>query len=231
MFLSALVTAVLFPALARAQGYGGGGSTPQTTTSTSAATIPTAPPSTANQVNIDVTFNGNFVFNPANVTASNGSFVTFYFPNSPLTHSVTQSSFAQPCTPLAANSTANTPAGFDSGLTKAVQFTIQIVDATKPIWFHCKQVTHCGQGMVGSINAPATGNTFDQFMANAKAIGANEQTEQDNGFVSGGVNAIATAAPTNTAAPSGGNPPSSASKLVSHLAVAFLGAIAVIVAL
>jgi hypothetical protein len=30
--------------------------------------------------------------------------------------------------------------------------------------------------MVGSINAPPTGNTFDAFQAAAKAIGASEKT-------------------------------------------------------
>ena len=45
------------------------------------------------------------------------------------------------------------------------------------IWFHCKQVTHCGLGMVGSINAPSSGQyTFQAFQAAAKAIGSNEKT-------------------------------------------------------
>lgn len=34
---------------------------------------------------------------------------------------------------------------------------------------------HCGMGMVGSINAPSSGNTYDSFLAAAKAIGQNEQ--------------------------------------------------------
>jgi hypothetical protein len=47
---------------------------------------------------------------------------------SSLPHSVTQSSFADPCTYLAASGGA--PAGFDSGLTSAKQFTINITDDT-----------------------------------------------------------------------------------------------------
>lgn len=43
-------------------------------------------------------------------------------------HSVTQSSFQEPCTYLTANSSAGTGAGFDSGLTNAVQFTINVTD-------------------------------------------------------------------------------------------------------
>jgi hypothetical protein len=35
---------------------------------------------------------------------------------------------------------------------------------------------HCGMGMVGSINAPLNGsNTFDAFVAAAKAIGPNNE--------------------------------------------------------
>jgi plastocyanin len=178
-------------------------SAPSPSSSSSAvASVPSAPPSTSGQVNIDVAPGGgtNFVFSPNNVTASNGTVVTFFF--QPGTqHSVTQSSFAEPCTFLAAANGSS--GGFDSGLVDAVQFSITITDDTQPIWFHCKQVTHCGLGMVGSINAPTTGNnTFSAFMSAALAIGGNEKTETDNGFVAGGVNAVASVAPAATASPS-----------------------------
>jgi plastocyanin len=147
-------------------------------------------------MNVDVAFQKTFVFHPANITAPKGTNVTFWFPNSPLAHSVTQSSFAAPCTHLDAANGAS--AGFDSGLQKAKQFTITITDDTKPIWYHCKMATHCGQGMVGSINAPSSGNTFDSFKAAALQIGSAEPAETDTGFVSGGVNAQATASPAAT---------------------------------
>jgi hypothetical protein len=53
-------------------------------------------------------------------------------------------------------------------------------------------------GMVGSINAPTTGNTFESFMAAAQKIGGSEVTEADKGPVTGGVNGIATAAPASS---------------------------------
>ncbi|KAF8803520.1 hypothetical protein BYT27DRAFT_6727873 [Phlegmacium glaucopus] len=150
---------------------------------------------TAGNMNIDVAFQKNFAFHPANITAPVGTLVTFWFPNFGTNHSVTQSTFANPCTPLAANATANAPAGFDSGLLSLSTFTINVTD-TNPIWYFCKQVTHCGgQGMVGSINAPATGNTFDNYKAAALAIGANEVTVPDNGPVISGVHATATGPP------------------------------------
>jgi hypothetical protein len=56
--------------------------------------------------------------------------------------------------------------------------------------------------MVGSINAAttATGNTFDKFMAAAKAIGSSEVQEIDHGPVTSGFNAIANGTPAATGA-------------------------------
>ncbi|KAG6844486.1 hypothetical protein H0H87_006560 [Tephrocybe sp. NHM501043] len=132
MFLASLVVSLL-PALAVAQ-YGNPDPSP---TSTSPAVVPSAPADTDGHRNVDVAFQNQFVFHPNNFTALNGTQITFWFPNTGLDHSVTQSSFAAPCTYLAASS--NTSAGFDSGLQSAKTFTITIVDDTKPIWFHCKQ--------------------------------------------------------------------------------------------
>ncbi|KAG7452753.1 uncharacterized protein BT62DRAFT_925293 [Guyanagaster necrorhizus] len=214
--------------LVSAQLYGGGAGSPATTTSASAAAAPSAPADTPGHVNVDVAFNEGFVFHPANVTASNGTLVTFFFPNNGLTHSVTQSSFAAPCTFLAAN--GSSPGGFDSGLTAGTQFSINITDDTQPIWFHCKQLGHCGMGMVGSVNAPPTGNTYDSFRAAALSIGSSEVQEKDNGAVTGGVNGIATAAPTSMSASTTAtsSQSSSALKLLASVPLAVLGAVIVL---
>ncbi|KDR73481.1 hypothetical protein GALMADRAFT_251179 [Galerina marginata CBS 339.88] len=216
----------LLPALVAAQyGYAPPDTTTPSQTAAAPAVIPSAPANTAGHVNIDVGFQGNFVFNPANITANVGDLVTFYFPGT-IPHSVTQSSFAAPCTYLAANATASTPGGFDSGLVMGSTFTINVTD-TQPIWFHCKQVLHCGQGMVGSINAPTTGNTFDSFKSAALTIGGSETTETDNGAVTGGVHGVATAAPTSDAGTTPGSSSgtaSSATKVVASASVALLSA-------
>lgn len=103
---------------------------------------------------IDVAFDKTFVFNPPNITAAVGTLVTFYFPKHvPLTfasnriftlcnsfgvnHSVTQSTFADPCTYLAANATSNSPAGFDSGLQSSATFTINITDTNREHFPSC----------------------------------------------------------------------------------------------
>ncbi|KAJ7349475.1 hypothetical protein DFH08DRAFT_145266 [Mycena albidolilacea] len=156
-------------------GYGGGGgSTPTTTPSSAAVAAPSAPANDATHFNVNVAPGGVFKFDPAEITAPVNSTVTFWFPNTPqVPHSVTQSSFDAPCTHLAAS--ANTSEGFDSGFTVAKQFSIVITDASKPIWFHCKQFQHCGMGMVGSINAPQNGTTtFAAYLAAASKIGLSE---------------------------------------------------------
>jgi len=138
-----------------------------------------------------------FVFNPPNVTANNGDVVQFFYSGSPGNHSVTQSSFASPCDPLSD--------GFDSGNiliptgvaegAAVPTWNLTITNSSKPIWFFCKQLLpspHCPVGMVGSINAPATGNTFDAFKAAAQKFqGAPPQSV---GFLVG-VGASASAAP------------------------------------
>jgi len=180
-------------------------------------------------MNIDVAFHKNLAFNPPNISAPVGTLVTFYFPNFGLNHSVTQSTLADPCTYLAANTTSNTPAGFDSGLQSSVTFTINITD-TNPIWYFCKQVGHCGMGMVGSINAK--GDSYATFLANAKAIGTNEVLTPDNGPVISGVDATATGSPvpdltsgSSTGSASSSSTTSGAMKVTTSIGFALFAAV------
>jgi hypothetical protein len=98
-------------------------------------------------------------YNPNNITAEVGTAIEFsFFPNVsnqiedlPTTlihsqnHSVVQSSFANPCHPLAGGffssfvSTKDSPSG--------TSFTV-IVNDTQPIWFYCSQTSgsHCQSG-------------------------------------------------------------------------------------
>lgn len=98
--------------------------------------------------------------------------------SNPKNHSVTQSSFAGPCSfkdggfdsgfmPVAANVTDNLPT-----------YTIQVND-TQPIWVYCAQAaglpaSHCGAGMVFAVNCGADGspNSFTNFKNSALQIGA-----------------------------------------------------------
>jgi len=85
--------------------------------------------------------------------------VTFEFQSK--NHTATQSSFQNPCSKLSETSITG-QTGFDSGFmpvdSNATNFpTITItVNDTAPIWGYCQQtnpVSHCGSGMVFSINA------------------------------------------------------------------------------
>lgn len=120
--------------------------------------------------------NGTLVYDPEAISAQPGDQVVFHF--NPKNHTVTQSSFADPCgpkeggldsgfMPVAANSTDSPPT-----------WTMTVND-TQPIWVYCKQAaktpaSHCGQGMVFAVNCGQDGspNSFTNFKSAALAVGA-----------------------------------------------------------
>nr|GAT44610.1 predicted protein [Mycena chlorophos] len=117
-------------------------------------------------------------FIPNSITAKNGSVVTFVFSGIPGNHSVTQSTFAEPCKSF--------EGGFDSGwvgipanTSVLPTWNLTITDDSKPIWFFCKQSVpepHCNLGMVGVINVKPGPNSLSAFAADAKtaALDAHE---------------------------------------------------------
>ncbi|KAK2592512.1 hypothetical protein QQS21_009787 [Conoideocrella luteorostrata] len=117
----------------------------------------------ANTIMVEVGAKG-LTYSPANFEAKVGAKVVFHY--YPKNHTVTQSSFSNPCQPLQGG-------GFFSGFVPTTAspsettFTIEVKD-TKPIWFYCGQGNHCQSGMIGAINAPKSGNTFEAFKALAK---------------------------------------------------------------
>ncbi|KDR68793.1 hypothetical protein GALMADRAFT_231117 [Galerina marginata CBS 339.88] len=127
----------------------------------------------AAQYLIKVGFDSALAFDPTNIVADVGDTVVFEFHAK--NQSVTQSTFAQPCTRQTAPSL-----GFDSGFwpiaANATEVGLpqsSITVSTAPLWFFCAQinpVNHCNHGMVFSVNAPAN-QTFAQFQAIAKAGG------------------------------------------------------------
>jgi len=114
------------------------------------------------------------VYTPNQIKAKVGDRINFefHFKN----HTVTQSSFAQPCTRQ--RNTVTNELGVDSGFmpiptnpapTEIPVWTIEVKQDTSPIWLFCNQVNHCNGGMVFAINAPDTGNkTFAAFLEKAK---------------------------------------------------------------
>ncbi|KAN0108991.1 hypothetical protein V8E52_009774 [Russula decolorans] len=109
-------------------------------------------------------------------SATPGDTVSFKF--HPKNHTVTQSSFDAPCTPLYG--------GADTGFVPVTLGTYYddlptrefVVEDWDPIWIHCRQAantaaSHCGQGMVFAVNPGPDGsyNSFAAFKAKALAIG------------------------------------------------------------
>jgi plastocyanin len=111
---------------------------------------------------------GGLTFTPNQVSGVAGDEVIFTF--TAKNHTVTQSTLAIPCAPVAGGGDS----GFmpvAAGSTVLPTKRIVIPDATTPLWFYCKQANHCQQGMVFAIN-PGTQAKMDTFLANAKAAAA-----------------------------------------------------------
>lgn len=103
-------------------------------------------------------------FTPNQVTAAPGDIVAFEF--HPKNHTLTQSTFANPCTAMANGATS----GFQPVAANATQFPVFsfMVNDVTPLWFFCQQTGHCQQGMVFALNVNASSpNTFAAFQAKA----------------------------------------------------------------
>ncbi|KAG7137853.1 Extracellular serine-rich protein like [Verticillium longisporum] len=125
---------------------------------------------------------GELKFVPETLHARHGDTITYQF--FAANHSVTQSSFDAPCQPL--------QDGFFSAFTpseskteaSSTTWTITVND-TKPIWVYCGQGKHCQNGMVHSVNALESGNTFQAFKEKAKS--ASDSTSPADGLPVGGL--------------------------------------------
>jgi len=131
-------------------------------------------PAIATDFQVSVGAGGLLAYSPTTVQAVAGDTITFTF--NPVNHTVTQSTFDSPCSPLIG--------GKDSGFQPTADgvgntYTVSVEDATTPLWFYCAQTvpkSHCAAGMVFAINPPATGNTFAAFQALAEASASNTTT-------------------------------------------------------
>jgi len=106
----------------------------------------------------------SLLYNPEAITAAVGDMIMFVFMQK--NHTVTQSTFADPCRKM--------DGGMDSGFMANPEGKPGVtwnmtVPTTEPLWFYCKQQNgiHCGKGMVFSVNAATTG---DKTMADFKQL-------------------------------------------------------------
>ncbi|EEH50534.1 uncharacterized protein PADG_06613 [Paracoccidioides brasiliensis Pb18] len=145
-------------------------------------------------------------FYPDSLKVEPGSMVQFQF--HPKNHSVSQSTWEQPCSPIGASNGSH-PAirsGFLPVLPDAAQmpvFTVMVHDSN-PIWLFCGQTNHCQNGMVMVINPPEGADKGIEAFRSAAMSGGSGGGSQGGipilppgGFGNGGV-----ALPTGGAVPS-----------------------------
>jgi len=114
------------------------------------------------------------VFDPPHVQALPRDQIVFEFHDK--NHTVTESSFADPCRKLSANGVTGFDSGFfpvDASATQFPTWTLTVND-TAPVWAYCRQQTpksHCGAGMVFAINSDEQGaRNYSAFQQVAEAI-------------------------------------------------------------
>jgi len=109
--------------------------------------------------------NSTLTFQPNTVTAKQGDVIAFQFASK--NHTVTQSTFATPCT-LNPNGVDSGFQAVPAGTANLPEWSFTVQNASAPLWFYCKQTGHCGMGMVFAIN-PTAEKSFSAFQTAAKA--------------------------------------------------------------
>lgn len=82
-------------------------------------------------------------------------------------HTVTQSGFDTPCDKMEGGIDSGFMPNPDDSVTPSPMMMFQVT-TEEPVWMYCRQETHCGQGMVFSIN-PTEEKSHQLFMENALA--------------------------------------------------------------
>ncbi|EEB89791.1 hypothetical protein MPER_12076 [Moniliophthora perniciosa FA553] len=123
---------------------------------------------------------GGLTFTPPSVNATQGDNIIFSFVSK--NHTVTQSTFAAPCTKM----DNAVDSGYQSVSDSPINWTLP-VNNSDTLWFYCAQTqpaNHCQMGMVFAINAPTEGNnTFENFQNSAR--GGSDGSTNSSGSASG----------------------------------------------
>ncbi|KAF7793253.1 hypothetical protein EIP86_004363 [Pleurotus ostreatoroseus] len=159
--------------------------------------------------NITVGDGGNLTFTPNSITASENDVVMFTFVTK--NHTATQSTFTDPCTPVANGTDSDFQFVATNDTTGPFPtFNYTVTNASAPLWFFCRQtnpVDHCQKGMVFAINAPDSGNkTFGAFQQAAMATNATSSSNSTGNSTSTGSSSSTSASGTTPPAPSNSSP-------------------------
>ncbi|EDN05595.1 putative extracellular serine-rich protein [Histoplasma capsulatum] len=161
---------------------------------------------------------GSKRFYPDSLKAEPGSMVQFQF--HPANHSVAQSTFDNPCSPIGGGTGIRSgflPVSADA--TEMPVFTIMIND-NSPVWLFCGQKNHCQNGMVMVINPP---EAQDKNIEAFRSIAMSGEGGSSGGGSEGGDNPIPL--PTGGSLPTGGIYPTPGSNGGSGIALPSDGSI------
>jgi plastocyanin len=123
----------------------------------------------------------SLTYDPPSLKVKPRDKIQFVFQNK--NHTITQSSFSNPCRKLEFTS-ATGQVGFDSGFQAVVEGTAVAalpmyeitVNTTDPIWAYCRQGNHCGSGMVFAANVDESSDrslaAFTTLAKNINGTGA-----------------------------------------------------------
>jgi len=201
------------------------GAMAQSTTS-SAASASSGTPSGSVQVHVVQVgnSNGSLVYSPSNVKAAVGDMVQFQF--APNNHTVTQSTFDAPCSPV---KTTGIYSGFmpvKATDTEIPTYTI-LINNTTPIWLYCSQGMHCQKGMVMVINENTAANST-RSLANYASLAAKAATNSAPSAPADGV--AGTAAASGSSSSTGSSPKATGTNAASSVragsALGFAGLVA-----
>ncbi|KAI3327954.1 Cupredoxin [Xylariaceae sp. AK1471] len=166
--------------------------------------------------------NKSLAFYPDNIKAAAGDMIQFQFLAG--NHSVVQSNFDNPCTPIQAH-VANATGMFSGYMNVAASaatgmiptYTMMVAD-TKPLWLYCSQGKHCEAGMVMVVNENTAANS-SRSLANFKTLAAAAPANLDPASVAGGSDSTTGgttgSVPSPSASPSASTPAKALGSMVS----------------
>ncbi|GAD95504.1 serine-threonine rich protein, putative [Paecilomyces variotii No. 5] len=134
------------------------------------------------------------VYTPDSVMAAPGDMIQFNFMSK--NHTVTQSSFGEPCKAMEGGVDSGFMPNADNTVNPPPMMMFQVM-STDPVWMYCRQTGHCGKGMVFSVN-PTADKSQAAFKAAAMASAGSMDSSMGSGMAASS-SAVAVAASSSVA--------------------------------
>ncbi|KAK6208293.1 hypothetical protein LQW54_006916 [Pestalotiopsis sp. IQ-011] len=184
---------------------------------------------TVHVVSVSTAGNNSLIFTPDNVQAPAGDMVQFQFRAG--NHSVAQSTFDAPCSPISAHTNQTgafsgfMPVAASSSTGMIPTWTVMVAN-TNPMWFYCATAKHCQAGMVMVINENTAANatrSLAEFKKLASAATANV-APSSSGSTTGGTTGTGSNTNAGNAGTGSGSSTTGTGSAASTSAVATAGA-------